>query len=338
MSEFMDDLYIGRAETAMGTSWFNNQASSATAALVAGGSGYAVNDVVQIQGGAGRFVNVQVTSVSTGVITAFTQLTSGFYNILPFNTSGAPLASTALSGSGSGATFTLTFAAPGFSNPSPNAYGVGPIGRIYVYDVIPLALGTNNIATSQTPAAAGSLTLTAGAGVLQTLNAANQTVLRLDCPRALSVTGTTGTVAVTVTVSGFDAYGLPQTEARTGPAGATTVTFQKAFRDILSVSVSGGTTAAITVGTSDVLGLPVAVIDGGYVADIGWAGALTTDTGTFVAASQVTATSTTGDVRGTYKPSSATNGVKRLVFPVHLNAFQAGPNATRQDALGVTPA
>jgi hypothetical protein len=49
-----------------------------------------------------------------------------------------------------------------FDNPSPMDLGVGPLGRTYVWDVVPQALVANNIAASQTPAAAGALTLTAG--------------------------------------------------------------------------------------------------------------------------------------------------------------------------------
>ena len=39
-----------------------------------------------------------------------------------------------------------------FDNPSPMDLGIGPLGRIYVWDVIPQALVTNNIAATQTPA------------------------------------------------------------------------------------------------------------------------------------------------------------------------------------------
>jgi hypothetical protein len=47
------------------------------------------------------------------------------------------------------------------------------------------------------------------------------------------------------------------------------------------------------------------------------------------------ATTTTGDVRGTYVPSSATNGIKRLVMVIALPGIVAGANATRTGALGV---
>jgi hypothetical protein len=50
------------------------------------------------------------------------------------------------------------------------------------------------------------------------------------------------------------------------------------------------------------------------------------------------ATNITGDVRGTYYPSSATNGIKRLVVVIALPGIASGPNATRIGALGVTQA
>ena len=50
------------------------------------------------------------------------------------------------------------------------------------------------------------------------------------------------------------------------------------------------------------------------------------------------ATSTTGDVRGTYTPSTATNGVRRLVLSLAVPAIAVGPNATRIGALGVNQA
>ena len=50
------------------------------------------------------------------------------------------------------------------------------------------------------------------------------------------------------------------------------------------------------------------------------------------------ATSTTGDVRGTYIPSSATNGSRRLVMAIAMPGIAVGPNSTRTGALGVTQA
>jgi len=43
-------------------------------------------------------------------------------------------------------------------------------------------------------------------------------------------------------------------------------------------------------------------------------------------------------VRGTYAPSSAANGTRRLVIGIALTGAQAGPNATQTAAIGVVPA
>ena len=51
-----------------------------------------------------------------------------------------------------------------------------------------------------------------------------------------------------------------------------------------------------------------------------------------------TATTTTGDVRGTFAPSSAADGIKRAVVTVAVPGIAVGPNATRVGALGVTQA
>ena len=49
----------------------------------------------------------------------------------------------------------------------------------------------------------------------------------------------------------------------------------------------------------------------------------------------VAATTTTGDVRGTYVPATASDGICRTVMGILLPAIAVGPNATRVGALGV---
>ena len=104
------------------------------------------------------------------------------------------------------------------------------------------------------------------------------------------------------------------------------------------MSVDGATGTAVTVGTTDKLGIPVRVIDAGYVVHTGWNNALGDDGGALTVAATATATSITGDVRGTYTPSTASNGIKRLVMTIALPALAVGPNSTRTGALGVTQA
>jgi hypothetical protein len=218
---------------------------------------------------------------------------------------------------------------PALGNPSPMGTGVGPMGRIYVWDTVPLAAVANNVALVQSPAAAGDLVLTAGTGT--TLVNGRVT---FDVPRAVVVT--VATAAAPVTVFGFDQYGQPMSQ--TFATITTSATSTKAFKSVSRVSTAGALTA-VTVGTTDVLGLPLRVTDPAYIASVKYAGVIAQDAGTFVAAVTTSpATALTGDVRGTYLPSSATDGVKRLVMAILVPAIASGPNATRIGALGVTQA
>ena len=313
-----------------------------------------------------------------------------------------------------------------FDNPSPMSLGIGPLGRIYTWDVVPQAAVANNIAASQTPTTAGSLTLTAGTSVKSATTAYGTVGLSLDMPRGVRVTtataavatlssvviagtggqitftsqsglvtgqrltisgtlGGTGTITgytdpttyiltavtatsatltttagaavvttagtptgltytlgvapVTVTVTGFDVYGQAMSEAITSSAAVSTaVSGLKAFYIITSVTVSGATGTALTVGTTNVLGIPVRVANIAYVASVKSNNTLAQDAGTFVAADTNTATTTTGDVRGTYTPATASNGIVRTVMGILLPGIAVGPNATRVGALGVTQA
>jgi len=219
-----------------------------------------------------------------------------------------------------------------FENPSPMDLGIGPLGRIYVWDIVPQAAVTNNIAASQTAAAAGAVTLTAGTSVKSITTAGGVTVLQLDCPRAVKVNCSTTARAFTVT--GYDYYGQAMSEVITVAVAGTAVTGKKAFFQILSASIAGSATAVL-IGTSDKLGLPVRVFNVSYVASVKSNDTLAQDAGTFVAADTATATTTTGDVRGTYAPATASDGIVRTTMGILLPAIAVGPNATRIGALGV---
>lgn len=221
---------------------------------------------------------------------------------------------------------------------SPQSRGIGPLGREFVYDVVPATLATANLAALQTTAGAGNLALAAGAGVTKVVRPDGTTAYQFDVPRAVSLTSAGNISAVNFTVSGYDVYGQPMTQTLAGP-NANTVNTLKAFYQVTQIAVSAAVATNTSAGSSDVFGLPVLVSDGGYFDRAGWAGALAPDAGTFVAADQTNpATSATGDVRGTYKPSSASNGVKRLVLGILLPSTAVGPQATRAGALGQTQA
>jgi len=224
-----------------------------------------------------------------------------------------------------------------FEDPSQMDLGVGPLGRVYVFDIVPQAAVTSNIAATQTPTGAGNLTLTAGTSVRSVVRNDGVSVLQFDCARAVSVSLVTGGTARAYTISGYDYYGQAMTEVITSVAAATT-NGKKAFYQIVSVSGAGASTTAVTVGTTQLLGLPVRVTDGGYICHVGWNGSFTIDGGSLAVAVTAPATSTTGDVRGTFSPSSVPDGIKRLVVGIMLPGIAVGPNATRTGALGVTQA
>jgi len=229
-----------------------------------------------------------------------------------------------------------TFSALG--DPSPMDLGVGPLGRIYVWDTVPLTLQLNNIATASVYT--GAIALTAGTGTTSVVRADGTTVVQLDVPRAVSTrTGAGSPTNRNVTVVGYDYYGQAMSEViATGTVASTTVNGKKAFFQIVSASISGSPVVTVSLGTTDILGLPVRVNSGVYVAHVGWSTGFAIDSGTFTAADATTATTTTGDVRGTFLPSSVTDGSKRLVVGTLLTGLAVGPNATRAGALGVTQA
>ena len=236
---------------------------------------------------------------------------------------------------GAAQTYMGTNANSNLGDPSPMDLGVGPVGRIYVWDSVPLAKGAANIAAASAYTAA--ITLTAGTGVTSVIRADGVTVLQADVPRAVSVTIGAGTITNrNVTVTGYDYYGQAMSEViATGTTQSTTVNGKKAFFQIVSATVSGAVGATISLGTTDILGSPVRISNAGYVARAGWNDTLAEDAGTLVDAVATTASTTTGDVRGTYVPSSAPDGSKRLVMGILLPALAVGPNATRAGALGV---
>lgn len=219
--------------------------------------------------------------------------------------------------------------------------GVGPMGRVYVYDIVPLTLQVNNVAASQTPGGAGAVTLTAGTGVTSSTSlpfAMGTTVLVLDVPRNLAYVSGSDISNRTFTASGWDVYGQPMTITTTGP-NATTVFSTKAIKYISGITISGAAAGAITIGTGDGFGLPYRLLTVNHVINVKWAAALAADAGTMTLADATSpATATTGDVRGTYLPSSASNGSRRLTVSMFLPGIASGPTATRVGALGVTQA
>lgn len=325
MPQFSDDLFLGPARTYMGmdaqpvTTQFTGSMATTTLTVTAMLS----DEPIQV----GMFVDG--TSVTDGTyITAF-GTGNGGVGTYTINQS-VTASSTTMTANGNAM----------LQNPSPMDLGVGPLGRIYVWDCVPQAKGNAVLSAAASYAVAGNATLIAGAGVRAVVLNTGSTVYQLDVPRAVSITIGTGTISATdVTVSGFDYYGQAMSEViSTGTTQSTTVNGKKAFYQVSQVAVAGDCGGTVAVGTTDILGIPVRVTDAGYVASVGWNNTLARNAGTFVAAVTSTATTTTGDVRGTYVPSTAADGIKRLVMGILLPAIAVGPNATRSGALGVTQA
>lgn len=224
------------------------------------------------------------------------------------------------------------------SGPSPTSFGVGPLGRVYIYDIVPAALVANGIATAQAVAGAGNLTLNGSlTSSLSLLGLAAATIATFDVPRCPSVVSSSASdTTQTVTFSGYDVYMKPMT-ARVTLNGTNTVIATKAFKYVTQVAISGVCVGNISAGSADKFGLPFTVSNVAYIMFAKWDSTLADNAGTFVAADATDpATNLTTDVRGTFVPAgNAANGSRRLVIGIALTAIQCGPDATEVGAYGV---
>jgi VCBS repeat-containing protein len=217
--------------------------------------------------------------------------------------------------------------------PSPQYVGVGPVGRIYVFDIVPSALNAAGYAAAQQLAGAGNLVLTAGTGV--TASVVNgQTRYSVDYDRCVTLTSTGNLSGVTFTITGYDRYGQRLSAAIAGPNNNTVAT-TKAFKSVVSIAASGAVGTDVTAGFNDKFGLPVFLPNIGYILSVKWNSVLAQDAGTAVVGSVSPQTTITTDVRGCYTPANAADGSKRLVMAIALNGLAAGPNATRNGAFGL---
>ena len=207
-------------------------------------------------------------------------------------------------------------------------------------DIVPLTLNATGVAAVQTPGTA-ALTLSAGTGVTAVVDAYGVTRYTFDVARCVTVTSGGNDTGINFLIKGYDIYNQPMSQALTGANGAAATT-TKAFASVVSVTPSAAVATTASAGTSDVFGLPVVLANGVYLAGVKWGTnitALGNDAGTLVnAVATSPATTTTGDVRGTYAPSSASDGTKRLVLAINLSTSQASESSTALAVLGVTQA
>ncbi len=154
--------------------------------------------------------------------------------------------------------------------------------------------------------------------------------------RAVLITTSSSGDGGTFTIAGRDMYGYKMTETLALSQGTTnssgiTITGQKAFKYISSITnTTTPTSTSVSIGFSDRFGFPLAVPYVGLNAQVGLIATAYGSTvsiaispssvNTLLASTAATQTSTTPDVRGTYKSTTATNGTIRLQMVITPSA------------------
>ena len=261
------------------------------------------------------------------------------------------------------------------ANSSTGAQIVGWYGQGFIKTCsqVPSTISTTNIAAAQTVASGTPMTLTAGTGItavaaggffcLPSLNRIAAGALAIDgtpaylswgasdftkvyseaagIARCVSITAAAGAAGGNFLVSGADWYGYPMSQLITSVANST-VNSAKAFKFITSV-VPQFTDASFnySVGTADIYGLALACSNFASIL-VYWNGILQTNTfgasgGTLTAAVTTSpATTTTGDVRGTWAVGTASNATKELDVFVYLTAVRANNASPAVGLFGVS--
>jgi len=294
-------------------------------ALTSAGTGIAVSQsIVRADTGAtvtGLLAIDGGTSVS-GYICNGTSGTAG--TILVVTTaSAAPLViGQVLTGTGVTAGTVVTGYGPAISG---TAAGTGGTGTYTVS--VSQAAGTSGSPIVIT-ATNGSATLNAvancaiGFGSADTIQIWNPQSL---LGRAVQVKPTSASVTNTFLVSGYDIYGYPMSELISTAANSTAVNGKKAFKYIASVTPSATDgTGTYSVGTTDIIGLPIRSDIFGDI-NINYPATVVTASTGYTAAVNSIATTTTGDVRGTYAlQSAASTATNRLVIYQSPQVYNIG--------------
>lgn len=161
---------------------------------------------------------------------------------------------------------------------------------------------------------------------LYSFTAAQIATATLDVPRTLAVKSSTTDTTQTITVRGYDEYGVAVSEAF-ALNGTTAVVGKKAFKQVISLQSDIALAGTISVGTNaGGLGLPyyLPAQTGSGIGSIlkeSQDGATPT-AGVPIGGVLTKATATTGDVRGTITPNVAPDGTK--VYSVYM--FVADPS------------
>lgn len=250
------------------------------------------------------------------------------------------------------------------------AFGWYGVSRIPVLDAVPAAKAVGAIAAAANVVAATPMTLVSvnGAGIVVGQSVVNASTgatvtgllavgqamgtvtlgqsagIKLWDPttalaRAVAITAAAGASGTVVfTIRGFDVYGFPMTEAITAAANTQTAG-KKAFKYIQSVTPSATDAQNYSVDTLDVFGFILRADSWAYTQVYYGDPAtpannlVTAATGFVAAVTTSPATTTTGDVRGTYLVASAADATKRLTMFVSPSVANIG---TTTGLLGVT--
>lgn len=176
----------------------------------------------------------------------------------------------------------------------------------------------DGIAQSQTPGAAGNLTIN---GAL-----ASGGVATLAVPRRVLVTTVSDESGKTLTIYGTDWFGRAITEVMTGPNATTGYTAQD-FKTVTRVAVSAAFTGAVTVGTNGIGSSPWLLLNRN-AAEFA-VGVQVVVSGTV----NYTVQTTSDDIMGAYDPSSGiwANAAVPTPFNDSILAAQAANGTTEID-------
>jgi hypothetical protein len=141
----------------------------------------------------------------------------------------------------------------------------------------------------------------------------------------------------TVTIRGYDIYEQPMSETQTIVGSGVTVP-KKAFGYVSSVQLNVGSTltGTLSVGTNSTIGLPIRVDEFEYAGIFVSGAQIFSATGLTFADQTPTATSTTGDVRGTYTMQTAPNGTTNRVVLFYQKPIATAKVSSNIDFRGFT--
>ena len=274
----------------------------------------------------GVSVNASCTNQNTGATVTGLLLLDGFASFTGVVASNV-LTVSSLTGT---VTIGMTLSGTGVATGTiVTAQLTGPAGGAGTYSVTGNATVASTTITGQMT---GTAALAQPFGQSQSVSIWNPQSL---VARAVSVTGSASATGGNILISGYDIYGAPMSEVIAAPASATTVNGKKAFKYIASVVPQFTDAHNYSIGTTDIYGLPLRSDFFGDVAINYNNAAITANTGYVAAVTTSPATTTTGDVRGTYALQSAADGTKRLMIRQFVLVANMGSNT---GLFGVTQA